>query len=44
MYKAKANCDDNGSKMVKGIQESGYESTPCFLRTLQVMLNDCIFD
>jgi hypothetical protein len=44
LYKAKANCKDNGAKMMRIIQESGYESTPCFLHILQVVLSDCIFE
>jgi len=44
LYKAKANYEDNGARMVKCIQESGNESTPCFLHTLQVVLSDCIFE
>ena len=34
---------DNAANMVAGIREAGYKSLPCFLHTLQFVLNDTIF-
>ena len=34
---------DNAANMVAGIREAGYESFPCFLHTLQLVLNDAVF-
>ena len=34
---------DNASNMVKGIEDSIYDSLPCFIHTLQLALQECIF-
>ena len=34
---------DNAPNMVAAIREAGYNSLPCFLHTLQLVLNDAIF-
>ena len=34
---------DNAANMVARIREAGYESLPCFLHTLQLVLNDTVF-
>ena len=34
---------DNATSMVAGIREAGYECLPCFLNTLQLVLNDTVF-
>nr|XP_047122462.1 zinc finger BED domain-containing protein 4-like [Hydra vulgaris] len=34
---------DNSANMAAGIREAGYNSLPCFLHTLQLVLNDTVF-
>ena len=34
---------DNASNMVKGIEDSNYDSLPCFIHTMQLALHECIF-
>ena len=34
---------DKAANMVAGVREAGNESLPCFLHTLQLMLNDAAF-
>ena len=35
---------DNAANVVRAIKDTPYDSLSCFLRTLQLMINDCIFD
>ena len=35
---------DNGANVVKAVKMLPYSSLPCFLHTLQLVINDCIFE
>ena len=43
-YKVHTIVHDSASNMLKGIENSHYNSLPCFTHTTQLALNDCIFD
>ncbi|XP_077970653.1 zinc finger BED domain-containing protein 4-like [Styela clava] len=43
-YKVHVFARDNGSNMVRGIADTGYDALPCFLHTLQLVLKDSILE
>ena len=43
-YKIHLIARDNGTNMVKGIEETGYNSLSCFLHTLQLAIHDAVFN
>ena len=43
-YKVNSIVHDSASNMVRGIEDSPYNSLPCFTHTSQTALNECIFE
>lgn len=43
-YKVHVIVRDNAANMAAGVAQAGYDSLPCFLHTLQLVLNDAIFE
>ena len=43
-FKIQTNASDNAANMLKGVNDTGLDSLPCFLHTLQLEIHECVFD